>query len=53
MINGNFSISVDVFANFASMLATRLAAFGFIISNGIPDYKLTKVGGCLEAYIGG
>ena len=32
-----------MFANFAPMLATRLVVFRFIISNGIPDYKITKV----------
>ena len=32
-----------MFANFAPMFATRLVAFRFIISNGIPDYEMTKV----------
>ena len=44
MINENLSCSVNVFANFASMFATRLFAFRFIISNSIPDLKLTNVG---------
>ena len=32
-----------MFANFAPMFATRLVAFRFIISNGIPDLRNTKV----------
>ena len=32
-----------MFANFAPMFATRLVAFRFIIGNGIPDLKITKV----------
>ena len=37
VINENISSSVDVFANFASMTATRFVAFRFIILNGIPE----------------
>ena len=37
VINKNFSSSVNVFANFASMFATRFVAVRFIISNSIPD----------------
>ena len=44
MINENITSSINVFANFASMFATRFVAFRFIISNSIPDYELTKVG---------
>ena len=44
MINENISSSVNVIANFASMFATQLVAFRFIISNSIPEYKLMKVG---------
>ena len=44
VINASFSSSVDVFAIFASMFATRFVAFRLIISNSIPDWKLTNVG---------
>ena len=44
MFNEDFSSSINVFANFASMFAIRFVAFRFIISNFIPDQKLTKVG---------
>ena len=50
VINENINSSINVFANFASMFATRLVAIRFIISNGIPDLKMTKVGrlfGCV------
>ena len=33
-----------MFANIAPMFATRLVAFRFIISHGIPDKKMTKAG---------
>ena len=44
VINEDFSSSINVLANFVPMFATRLVAIRFIISNGIPDYKMTKVG---------
>ena len=44
VINEYLSSSVYVFANFASMFATMFIAFRFIISNSIPDLKLTKFG---------
>ena len=37
VINENISSCVNVFANFASMFATRFVAFRFNISNSIPD----------------
>ena len=37
VINVNLSCSVDVFANFTSMLAMRIVVLGFIIKNSIPD----------------
>ena len=37
MINEYLSSSVNLFANIASMFATRFVAFRFIISNMIPD----------------
>ena len=43
VINKSISSSINVFANFASMFATRFVAFRFIISNSIPDLQLTKV----------
>ena len=43
MTKENINSSVNVFGNFAYMFATRFAAFRFIISNSIPDWKLTNV----------
>ena len=43
-MNGSISSSINVFASFASMFATRFVAFRFIVSNSIPDLKLSKVG---------
>ena len=37
VISENFSSSINVLANFASMFATQFVAFRFIISNCIPD----------------
>ena len=37
VINKYISGSINVFANFASMFATRFVAFRFIISNDVPD----------------
>ena len=44
VINEDLSSTVNVLATFASMFATRFVAFRFIISNSIPDWKLTKIG---------
>ena len=49
MIDANICSSVDVFANIASMIATRLGAIGFIIRKIILNMKLTKED-CLRAH---
>ena len=40
VINEIIRSSINVFASFASMIATRFVAFRFIVNNSIPDNKL-------------